>query len=123
VLTTWVTFIPCFLWIFLGAPFIEALRDNRALTGALSAITAAVVGVIMNLAVWFALHVLFGQLIDWKGYGIAAIVPIWATIRVPAALLTVVAMFAIFRLGVNMIPLLLVSSLAGAVWYLAGGNI
>ena len=53
-LATWVTFTPCFLWIFLGAPFIEALRDNKALNAALSAITAAVVGVILNLAIWFA---------------------------------------------------------------------
>ena len=58
-LTTWVTFVPCFLWIFLGAPFIERLRSDPALTGAMSAITAAVVGVILNLAIWFALHVLF----------------------------------------------------------------
>ena len=55
-LTTWVTFMPCFLWIFLGAPFIEAIRGNKALGGALTAITAAVVGVILNLAIWFALH-------------------------------------------------------------------
>ena len=54
-LATWVTFTPCFLWIFLGAPFIEALRANKALSGALSAITAAVVGVILNLAIWFAI--------------------------------------------------------------------
>src|SRR5438034_7063436 len=59
VVTTWVTYVPCFLWIFVGAPYIEALRGNRALTSALSAITAAVVGVILNLAVWFALHVMF----------------------------------------------------------------
>jgi chromate transporter len=58
-LTVWVTFIPCFLWIFLGAPYIESLRRNEALSGALSAITAAVVGVIANLALWFALHALF----------------------------------------------------------------
>ncbi len=58
-LTTWVTFTPCFLWIFLGAPFVEALRGNRALNAALSAVTAAVVGVILNLAVWFALHAWF----------------------------------------------------------------
>ena len=61
VLTTWVTFLPCFLWIFLGAPFIERLRGNKALTGALSGITAAVVGVIANLGAWFALHALFGE--------------------------------------------------------------
>ena len=58
-LTTWVTFVPCFLWIFLGAPYIERLRNNRALAGALSAITGAVVGVILNLALWFGLHVVF----------------------------------------------------------------
>ena len=62
-LTTWVTFVPCFLWIFFGAPFVEALRANKALGAALGAITAAVVGVILNLAVWFALHVLFAKLV------------------------------------------------------------
>jgi chromate transporter len=60
-MTTWVTFVPSMLWIFAGAPFIEPLRANRALSGALAAITAAVVGVILNLSVWFALHVLFGE--------------------------------------------------------------
>ena len=59
-MTTWVTFVPSMLWIFVGAPFIEQLRANRRLAGALAAITAAVVGVILNLSVWFALHVLFG---------------------------------------------------------------
>ena len=54
-LTTWVTFTPCFLWIFLGGPYIEKLRGNIKLTTALSAITAAVVGVVLNLAVWFAI--------------------------------------------------------------------
>ena len=62
-LATWVTFIPCFLWIFLGAPYIETLRGNKALAGALTAITAAVVGVILNLSIWFALHTLFRQTI------------------------------------------------------------
>src|SRR6266581_4649307 len=60
-LATWVTFTPCFLWIFLGAPFIEVLRDNKALNGALSAITAAVVGVVLNLAIWFAVHTIFHE--------------------------------------------------------------
>ena len=67
-LTTWVTFTPCFLWIFLGAPFIEVLRGNQALGAALSTITAAVVGVVMNLAVWFALHTVFRQALpDYSG--------------------------------------------------------
>ena len=60
-LATWVTFTPCFLWIFLGAPFIETLRGNKGLAGALTAITAAVVGVILNLSIWFALHTLFRE--------------------------------------------------------------
>ena len=66
-ITTWATFTPCFLWIFLGGPHIEQLRGNVKLTTALSAITAAIVGVVVNLAVWFGLHVLFpfGKGIDW----------------------------------------------------------
>lgn len=65
--TTWTTFIPCFLWVFLGAPYIERLRDNHRLAAALSTVTAAVVGVILNLAVWFGLHVIFpaAGLVDW----------------------------------------------------------
>jgi chromate transporter len=67
-LTTWVTFVPSLLWIFAGAPFVEPLRANRRLSGALAAITAAVVGVILNLSVWFALHVLFGEVREtWFG--------------------------------------------------------
>src|ERR1700732_3993983 len=69
-LATWVTFTPCFLWIFVGAPFIELARDNKALNGALSAITAAVVGVILNLAIWFALHAVFRQLTPLRAYGL-----------------------------------------------------
>src|SRR4029077_8360682 len=58
-LAPWVTFTPCFLWIFLGAPFIESMRGNKALNGALSAITAAVVGVVLNLAIWYVIHTVF----------------------------------------------------------------
>jgi chromate transporter len=64
--TVWMTFVPCFLWVFAGAPFIEQLRGNRALAGALAAITAAVVGVIANLSIWFGLQVLFGELGEWS---------------------------------------------------------
>ena len=66
VMTTWVTFVPSMLWIFAGAPFVEPLRANRQLSGALAAITAAVVGVILNLSVWFALHVLFGKVTEMR---------------------------------------------------------
>jgi chromate transporter len=77
-ITTWVTFTPCFLWVFLGGPHIEQLRGNKKISTALSAITAAVVGVILNLAVWFALHVIHQQngAIDWFAVilGIVALV-------------------------------------------------
>src|ERR1700759_4019029 len=69
-LVTWVTFTPCFLWVFLGAPYVEALRGVRALSAALSAVTAAVVGVILNLAVWFGIHVIFRETVAWQGYGL-----------------------------------------------------
>ena len=68
-MTTWATFTPCFLWIFLGGPYIEKLRGNMKLTAALSAVTAAVVGVILNLAVWFALNALFPSgRINWFAF-------------------------------------------------------
>jgi chromate transporter len=74
-MTTWTTFLPCFLWIFLGAPHIEQLRGNKRLSAALSTITAAVVGVILNLAVWFGLHVLFpaGNPVNWFRVAVSCI--------------------------------------------------
>ncbi len=83
-LTTWVTFTPCFLWIFFGAPFVEALRANKALGAALGAITAAVVGVILNLAVWFALHVLFAKLTPVHWLGLSVDVPVLSSIDIPS---------------------------------------
>ncbi|MCP8884275.1 chromate efflux transporter [Devosia sp. XJ19-1] len=95
-LATWVTFVPCFLWIFLGAPYIERLRSNRALAGALGAITAAVVGVIFNLALWFALHVLFGE-VGRLGRGPLNLpLPAWSTLDLLAVLLTLLAAFSLF---------------------------
>jgi chromate transporter len=105
-LTTWVTFMPCFLWIFVGAPFVETLRRNRALSAALATITAAVVGVILNLAVWFALHVLFGQLRAVQGFGMTIELPVFSSVNVPSLVLTVAAMLAIFRFKFGMLPVL-----------------
>ncbi len=117
-LTTWVTFTPCFLWIFLGAPFIETLRDNRALAAALSTITAAVVGVILNLAVWFGLHVLF-QEVRTVELGPARLdVPVLKTLDLPALVLTALAVFAVFRLRIGMIPVLLGAAGLGVLWHL-----
>ena len=122
-LTTWVTFVPCFLWIFLGAPFIEALRGNRALSGALAAITAAVVGVILNLAIWFALHVLFAEVDDVRALGMTIDVPAPGSVRIPSLLLTAGALLAVFRLEVGMIPTLAACAGLGVAYYLLGGSI
>ena len=117
-LTTWVTFTPCFLWIFLGAPFVEALRGNRALGGALSAITAAVVGVILNLAIWFALHVIFRQVVEVRALGMALEMPVPDSVNLPALVLTVGAVLAVFRFKIGMVPTLVASALLGLCWHL-----
>ena len=91
-LTTWVTFTPCFLWVFLGGPHIEQLRGNKNLTSALSAITAAIVGVILNLAVWFAARVFFPApgAVDWFAIALSAVALVgllrwkWSVIAVVA---------------------------------------
>jgi chromate transporter len=107
ILTVWVTFVPCFLWIFLGAPYIEALRGNVALASALAAITAAVVGVIANLALWFATHVLFAQ-VDTHG------LPELASLQLVPALLTGTALTMMFVLKWNLARTLTVSAVLGA---------
>lgn len=100
-LTTWATFTPCFLWIFVGGPHIEQLRGNQKLTSALSAVTAAIVGVILNLAVWFALRVFFPSagMIDWF-----------------AIFLCAAAFIVMFRYRINIIPVVLASGLFGLIW-------
>ena len=115
-LTTWVTFTPCFLWIFFGAPFVEALRANKALSAALSAITAAVVGVILNLAVWFGLQVLFSDLQPVKFLGATVDLPVLASANLPAIALAAACAVAIFFFRFGMIPVLLASALAGIVY-------
>lgn len=114
-LTTWVTFVPSFMFIFLGAPYIEALRGNRALHAALSAITAAIVGVILNLSVWFALHTLFGAVSPWRLGPLSMEVPRWETLQASAALLTVAALVAMLRFRVGMGWTLLGAGAIGAV--------
>jgi len=122
-LTTWVTFTPCFLWIFLGAPFVETLRGNRALAAALSTITAAVVGVILNLAIWFGLHVLFGEVRIVRLGPATLDVPVLATLDLPALLLTTFAVLAVFRFRIGMIPVLLATAGLGVAWHLAATGI
>lgn len=118
ILTTWVTFMPCFLWIFAGAPFVERLRGNHALSSALTAITAAVVGVIMNLAIWFAIHTLFTQTRTIGGIGQGFDVPILSSLNFPALVLAAGAGLAVFRFKAGMIPVLLASAALGSAYVL-----
>lgn len=105
-LTAWVTFVPCFLWIFLGAPHIERLRSNTALSGALTAITAAVVGVILNLAVWFGLHVLFRDLGTFRMGPVSIAAPSWTSIDLMAVALSAVAAICLFRFRIGILATL-----------------
>ncbi len=116
--TVWVTFVPCFLWIFLGAPYIEALRGNRSLHAALSTITAAVVGVILNLSVWFGVHVVFRQVGTLELGPLRLLTPVLASIDVAAALLAAGAMLAMLRFKVGLPKTLLASAALGALWKL-----
>ena len=119
-LATWVTFVPCFLWIFAGAPYIETLRGNRALAGALSAITAAVVGIILNLSIWFALHTMFRQTFEVRGFGFAFDAPVLASVDLPALVLAIAAAIAIFRFKLGMLAVLAASCAAGVLLRLTG---
>jgi chromate transporter len=119
VVTVWVTFVPCFLWIFLGAPYIESLRGNRALSNALTGITAAVVGVIFNLAVWFSLHTLFGEVEEVRRMGARFLVPVGNTLDPGALILAAGAFLALFRWKLGMLKTLALSAGAGVVWFLA----
>lgn len=118
-LSTWVTFVPCFLWIFLGAPHIERLRDHRGLSAALTAITAAVVGVILNLSLWFALHVLFDEVHRWQGYGLRLVVPDPGSLDLAALLIGAAAMLALIRYRIGLMKVLLACGVAGVVFALA----
>jgi chromate transporter len=118
ILTTWVTFVPCFLWIFAGAPFIERLRGNKALSSALTAITAAVVGVILNLALWFAIHTLFGK-IDAVATPTGSFdMPVLSSINIPAFILSVGALIAVFRFKIGVLPVLGACAALGAAYVL-----
>jgi chromate transporter len=104
-ITTWTTFVPCFLWVFLGAPYIEKLRGAKQLTAALSTVTAAVVGVILNLAVWFGVHVILppGGNVDWFAIVVCAI-----------------AFVGMLRWKWSIIPVILGSGMLGLIYTLAG---
>jgi chromate transporter len=119
-IATWVTFAPCFLWIFLGAPFVEKLRGNQALSAALSAITAAVVGVILNLAIWFAIHTVFRETLPIRVFPLAFDAPVPGSVDLWALLLALAAAVAIFWGKLGMMSTLAACCLAGLGLYLAG---
>ena len=109
-LTLWVTFIPCFLWIFAGAPYIDWISSQPRLHGALSAITAAVVGVILNLSIWFMLHVFFEKITKVQFGPINLLWPNFSYINVPAIFLTSISIWLIIRLKWNIASVLLINA-------------
>jgi chromate transporter len=119
-LATWVTFTPCFLWIFVGAPFIENLRGNKGLNAAFSAITAAVVGVILNLAIWFGVHSIFRATVPVHAFPFSFDAPALTSVDPWALALALAAAVAIFRFKVGMIQTLAACCAAGIVLYLIG---
>jgi chromate transporter len=119
-LATWVTFIPCFLWIFLGAPFIERMRGNKGLSGALSAITAAVVGVVLNLAIWFAIHTIFREVSQVSAGPIHFDMPQIASVDPWALAISAAAIIAMFRLKVGIFQTLGGACVAGIALHFAG---
>jgi chromate transporter len=111
--TVWVTFVPSFLFVLVGAPYMEALRGRPPLDGALTGITAAVVGVILNLSVWFTLHTMFGTLESRGLFGVELEVPVWSTVEPGVLAITVAALIALFRFRVGLGWTLLASALGG----------
>jgi chromate transporter len=120
-LAMWSTFVPPFIWIFLGGPYIEALIGNKPLHAALSAVTAAVVGVILNLAIWFALHTLFVRVAQFQWHILSVPLPQPSSIDMPALMLAAAAIVATFRFKIGMLPLFAACSALGVACYLATG--
>jgi len=121
-ITVWVTFVPCFLYIFVGAPYIERLRNNRRLSCALSAVTAAVVGVVLNLAIWFAIHTLFGEAGEarYAPLQLRWFAPDWNTLSWPSLAIAMVAALVLFRTKWGMFAALAAGVLLGSACYLLG---
>ncbi len=118
IVTLWMTFAPCFLWIFAGAPYIEHIGRHPRLSGALAAITAAVVGVILNLSLWFGLHVLFAKVERLDGW-FKPWLPEWPTIDMPALLLSLIAALALLRFHLGIPKTLILCGALGLVWKIA----
>jgi chromate transporter len=115
VLTTWVTFAPCFLWIFTFAPWIERMENSPRLKGGLAALTAAVVGVIANLTAWFFIHVLFARVDELAAGPLRISNPVWATLDWRAAVLAALSAILLFRFKWNIIQVLGATALGGLI--------
>ena len=120
VITVWVTFVPCFLFIFVGAPYVERLRDNASLRHALTAIGASVAGVVLNLAVWFALHTAFATVEDREYGPLHLAVPDLSSVKGASLLISALAAVAVFRLKAGTLRVLAGAGALGAVLALAG---
>ena len=114
-ITLWVTFAPCFAFVFLGAPWIEKMQGSRLLAGGLAAVTAAVVGVIANLALWFALHVLFRAQATFAAGPLSVDLPVPGSINPVALLLALMAGLALFRFRLGLVGTLALTSASGLI--------
>ena len=123
VIATWATHAPCFLWIFLGAPYIERLRGNKALSGALTAMTAALSGVILNVSLWFALHTLFGRVQEHRFGPFQLDGPVWRTLSLPTLILAVVAGLALLHFKLSTLPMLALSTGLGLAYVFLTQNL
>jgi chromate transporter len=119
ILVTWVTFVPCFMLVFLGAPHIESLRGNKRLSAALTGVTASVVGVIANLAVFFFLHTVFSRVRSRSFGPIEMVVPEWSSFSPRALLVAVLAAVLVFKLKMSTLKVLGICAFVGAAMYLA----
>ena len=117
-LTVWVTFAPCFLWIFLGAPYVEQLRTNRVMSGALSGITAAVVGVVLNLSIWFGINALFARTESLHLFGATLPIPDLTSADWFGLLLAGLSFVAMRYFKLGMITVLIACSCLGFLWKL-----
>jgi chromate transporter len=117
-LVVWVTFVPCFLFVFLGAPHIEGLRKNRSVSAGLTAVTAAVVGVIANLSVYFALHTMFEKTHNYSRGIIQTTIPDWGTLNIRSGLLTIVAAVLVFKYKRSTVQVMGICAITGGVLYL-----
>ena len=117
--TLWATFAPCFLWIFVGAPYVERLTSSPKIAGALAGVTAAVVGVILNLSLWFALHVFFGTVEPVSIGPLQLSRPDLVTLNIEAVALACLAAFLLFRMHANIVATLAISAALSLAWHYA----